>query len=108
MGIVEHIIERLAGTYIADRIALAVKENDAAWALLYDRVGPSDRPYSERQDSLADALEAWRVNPLARRIVALTTDYVVGGGITHQGLQTVARQGSHSRRGAGGHGVPVR
>ena len=28
------------------------------------------------------ALEAWRVNPLARRIVGLTSQYVVGGGIS--------------------------
>ena len=29
-----------------------------------------------------DALEAWRMNPLARRIIGLTTSYVVGDGIT--------------------------
>src|SRR5919199_6769186 len=82
MALIGRIIERLAGGYIADRVALAVKENDSAWAVLYDRgQGPNDRPYSERQDNLADALEAWHVNPLARRIVALTTDYVVGSGI---------------------------
>jgi hypothetical protein len=42
-----------------------------------------------------DALEAWRVNPLGRRIVELTSQYVVGGGLavaskharTHKFLQ---------------------
>lgn len=82
MGIVERAIERLAGRYISERISLAVKENDATWRLLYDRQGgPSDLAWSERQEVLADALEAWRVNALARRIVGLTTDYVVGSGI---------------------------
>ncbi|WP_322793048.1 hypothetical protein [Bellilinea sp.] len=41
-----------------------------------------ERPFSERREALRQALEAWRVNPLARRIVELTTQYVVGGGIT--------------------------
>jgi hypothetical protein len=36
----------------------------------------------ERDEILRDALEAWRGNPLARRIVSLTTQYVVGAGIT--------------------------
>ncbi len=35
----------------------------------------------DREDMLRQALEAWRVNPLARRIVELTTQYVVGGGM---------------------------
>ena len=35
----------------------------------------------DREEMLRQALEAWRVNPLARRIVELTTQYVVGGGM---------------------------
>jgi hypothetical protein len=38
----------------------------------------------ERNEILEDALEAWRANPLARRIVALTSQYVVGGGLRIQ------------------------
>ncbi|GAP22239.1 hypothetical protein [Leptolinea tardivitalis] len=40
-----------------------------------------DRPDGERLDLLRQSLEAWRTNPLARRIVELTSQYVVGGGI---------------------------
>jgi hypothetical protein len=40
-----------------------------------------DRPWDEQQQELGDALEAWRKNPLARRLVGLTTAYVVGDGI---------------------------
>lgn len=40
-----------------------------------------DRMSVDRQSVLEDALDAWRFNPLARRIVGLTTQYVVGGGI---------------------------
>ena len=33
-------------------------------------------------EAYQDALEAWRKNPLAWRIIAITTDYVVGEGVT--------------------------
>ncbi|CAA9292671.1 MAG: hypothetical protein AVDCRST_MAG26-4219 [uncultured Chloroflexia bacterium] len=80
------VVERLVGGRIEERVALAVREalkaNDAAWSAMVDRsAGPADRPWHEQQEALADALEAWRVNALARRIVGLTTDYVVGAGI---------------------------
>jgi len=42
---------------------------------------PFDRCAPDRSEILRQALEAWRVNPLARRIVGLTSQYVVGGGI---------------------------
>lgn len=37
----------------------------------------------EREKLLRDAVAAWRINPLARRIVELTSQYVVGGGIAY-------------------------
>jgi len=43
---------------------------------------PRDRYSYDRLEVLRDALDAWRVNPLARRIVSLTSQYVVGGGLT--------------------------
>ena len=70
MAVLERVVARLAGKYIAERVQLAVKENDAAWAVLVDRAaGPADLRFYERQERLADALEAWRVNALVRRIV---------------------------------------
>ncbi len=51
--------------------------------------GEYDRLNYDRESLLRQALEAWRVNPLARRIVGLTSQYVVGGGVafscTHSG-----------------------
>ena len=41
-----------------------------------------DRCDYDRAAVLRQSLEAWRVNPLARRIVELTAQYVVGGGIS--------------------------
>lgn len=40
-----------------------------------------DRDAYDRQSVLQDSLEAWRFNPLARRIVELTTQYATGGGL---------------------------
>jgi hypothetical protein len=39
---------------------------------------PHDRDYSEIQEQYTDALTAWRKNPLAWRIISITTDYVIG------------------------------
>lgn len=48
-----------------------------------DEANPgSDRSWEALSVQLRDALEAWRKNPLARRIIGLTTSYVVGDGIT--------------------------
>lgn len=49
------------------------------WPLL-DLEERDRQPY-DRQTVFEQALEAWRLNPLARRIVGLTSQYVVGGGI---------------------------
>ncbi|HEX9107333.1 MAG TPA: hypothetical protein VF832_08890, partial [Longimicrobiales bacterium] len=45
------------------------------------RIQERDRWDGDRQDTLRQTLEAWRTNPLARRIVELTSQYVVGGGM---------------------------
>jgi len=41
-----------------------------------------DRYPYDLTEVLEQSLEAWRVNPIARRIVSLTTQYVVGSGIS--------------------------
>jgi hypothetical protein len=40
-----------------------------------------DRDQSDIQTQYADALTAWRKNPMAWRIVQITTDYTIGEGI---------------------------
>lgn len=42
---------------------------------------PRDCSSYDRAQILEDCLDAWRFNPLARRIVELTSQYVVGGGM---------------------------
>ena len=65
------------------RQALASAETDATF-VVGSRTGETlnDRYPYDREEIQRQALEAWRVNPLARRIVGLTSQYVVGGGIS--------------------------
>jgi len=42
---------------------------------------PLDRPVYDRRAVLAECLNAWRFNPLARRLVELTSQYAAGGGM---------------------------
>jgi hypothetical protein len=65
------------------RAAMAAAETEATFALGAHSLNAPDRerPDYDREEILAQALQAWRSNPLARRIVELTSQYVVGGGI---------------------------
>lgn len=66
------------------RQALAHAETDNTF-LAGSRSGETvtDRHTFDREEIQFQALEAWRVNPLARRIVGLTSQYVVGGGVSY-------------------------
>ncbi|HEX7974343.1 MAG TPA: hypothetical protein VF498_08040, partial [Anaerolineales bacterium] len=76
-------VGRMFGGEISRRVGLAVAALDDARDRMYTRdTYPRDRHDYDRDEVLQDALEAWRVNPVARRIVELTTQYVVGGGIS--------------------------
>jgi len=69
------------------RAALGQIETDqslptaAGWWGGADGGGVRDRHAPDRDEVLRQSLEAWRLNPLARRVVELTSQYVVGGGI---------------------------
>ena len=64
------------------RAALAASETDASFTIgsRYG-AGVNDRNAYDREEILRQALDAWKVNPLARRMVGLTSQYVVGGGL---------------------------
>jgi hypothetical protein len=57
-------------------ISVRVDDDNAGWTALSSR--PHDRDYSDIQEQYTDALTAWRKNPIAWRIIAITTDYVIG------------------------------
>lgn len=56
------------------------KPADGLTALPYGPMGANDRDYSDMQSQYGDALDAWRKNPQARRIIDITTDHVLGDG----------------------------
>ena len=79
------LVKRLFGGEINNQVrrALLTLENDNTLTLGAARLDSSarDRYPHDREEVLEQSLEAWRINPLARRIVSLTTQYVVGGGL---------------------------
>ena len=67
-----------------ERTQLALDESENTLLAGARRFGDTDydrQPY-DRQELMENCLEAWRFNPLARRIIELTTQYVIGGGMT--------------------------
>lgn len=100
MSILSRITGALFGGEITrqanERANLAVRALDDPRDQSYSSgTYPRDRYSFNRQDILKDALDAWRSNALARRIVELTSQYTVGGGVsvnaehlrTHEFLQ---------------------
>jgi len=60
--------------------ASAQVDDSPGWRSLSGR--PQDYDPARLQEIYADALEAWRKNPIAWRIIAITTDYIVGDQIS--------------------------
>lgn len=82
MSLLDSLANRLFKEPIR-RQALAIAETENYFTVGASNWTSSDRdryPY-DRQEILQQALEAWRVNPLARRLVELTSQYVIGDGL---------------------------
>jgi len=54
-------------------------DDSGGWASLSTR--PHDPDTGSMQEAYTDALTAWRKNPLAWRIISITTDHVLGDGL---------------------------
>ena len=77
-----------------ERARLSTSENDNTFSVgvrPWD-ASPQDRYTADRREVLEKSLEAWRINPLGRRIVELTTQYVVGGGVEIECRQPAAAE----------------
>ncbi len=81
---VSSLFDRLFSKAIGRRVDLAVRalDDQRDVTLAGQRTQERDRFSYDREDLFREALLAWRTNPLARRIVSLTTQYVVGAGLT--------------------------
>jgi hypothetical protein len=79
-------MDRILRRKPAELARVSVKVDDSpGWSNLSGR--PHDYEPARVQEIYADALTAWRKNPIAWRIVAITTDYVVGDRIQISGLR---------------------
>jgi hypothetical protein len=83
MSIVTTLTRRLFNNEIQHQVKLAIAEteNDFLVGTRSLDAQDRDRVKYDFEDVLAQSLDAWRTNPLARRIVGLTSQYVVGGGL---------------------------
>ena len=83
---------------VPTRLRMSLPEDENTFLLGASSLGdlPRDRHGFDRQQVMADCLDAWRFNPLARRIVELTSQYVTGGGMaprcTHTATQAFLRE----------------
>lgn len=84
----KRIYARLRGKTPPTRLNLARVDDSPGWSFLSSR--PHDYDSATVQELYTDALEAWRKNPIAWRIIAITTDFVVGDALKisspHRGL----------------------
>ncbi|MEZ4541958.1 MAG: hypothetical protein R3C43_18445 [Chloroflexota bacterium] len=85
MLIIDRLKKRLNAT--AD-----LRDEAGGWPAIGRAVGgAASRPDAARQAQYRNALEAWRANPYAKRIIDLITDYTVGDGITPVGPGEIGR-----------------
>ena len=93
---VHRLFSRLFSPLIEQTVRekLTVAETDNTFLVGTRRYDESDRDRLEydRAEVLAQCLDAWRESPLARRIVELTSQYVVGSGCDIQCLHEPTRR----------------
>lgn len=86
MGVVGEVWGRWRawlGRTLASAVAAPVADEGrgtgSGWGLLSNR--PHERTWAEIQELYSDTIEAWRKNPMAKRAIDVTADYVIGDGI---------------------------
>ncbi|MBG0785567.1 MAG: hypothetical protein H0S79_10740 [Anaerolineaceae bacterium] len=79
--ILNRLIQPLVDAAVREQ--LSVIEDDNSFLVGVRRYDESDRDRlgADRESVLEACLTAWRENPLARRLVGLTSQYVIGGGV---------------------------
>ncbi|MCD6518491.1 MAG: hypothetical protein J7M05_01005 [Anaerolineae bacterium] len=80
MGLRRWLAERLLAKEIAQRVQEALSaQEEPPWRPLTGQL-PTGRPWHEVRSQLERIHQACRTNPLAARLVAMTTDFVIGAG----------------------------
>ena len=73
--------EKAAGNSARIGLSLVESENNFLTGAQSASSLPRDRQAYDRLQTMLDSFDAWRYNPLARRIIELTTQYAAGGGL---------------------------
>ena len=82
MSIFDRFIKSRVDAAVREQMAVIENENTFLVGARSLSQTDRDRYTYDRTDVLERSLEAWRSNPLARRIVELTSQYVVGSGLS--------------------------
>lgn len=86
MSIRDWLVGSLFGDQISARVQAAVKViDDEYWRQMTATNTPFYIPWWERRTTLERIYEACEQNPLAARLVGLTTDFVIGSGVECEG-----------------------
>jgi len=82
MGWREVFVDRFFNSVIESRVRQATKViDDKYWREISKSAGPKDLSWFDLVEQGRDSLDAYRVNPLAFRIVELGKNYVLGRGV---------------------------
>jgi hypothetical protein len=82
MGILDRFIKPRVDAAVCSALAVVENENTFLIGTRSGTQGDRDRYTYDRSEVLEQSLTAWRTNQLARRIIELTSQYVVGGGLS--------------------------
>lgn len=94
IGWVEWVIGRLGLERVRASVRADMTEGAGGWVggrLGQTGLGSNDRELAEAQRQYGDALEAWRKNPYAKRIVDIISDYIIGDGVRPMGTGEIGR-----------------
>jgi hypothetical protein len=80
-SIYNRVIDRLFGATIAERVRETVRVDDSSGSWRSASESPNTVPWSTRWTDLDRLATATRLNPIASRLVSMTTDFIIGGGI---------------------------
>ncbi|MBM4078391.1 MAG: hypothetical protein FJ278_01745 [Planctomycetes bacterium] len=95
MSIRRWLVDHLAGDIIAERVRLAVPVHDDKYWHDLSRSSRYTRRWAEIRDQLERLNTVCLTNPLASRIVSMTTEFVIGDKITVTGGDWVTRFWNH-------------
>ncbi len=94
MTFLSSLVNRLFGPLIAERVREAVKViDDPYWRSA--TASPLATPWTDKRSQLEKLDKLSRANPLAHRLISMTTDFVIGGGIKLTGNPWARRFWDH-------------